>query len=251
MIDTTPHAGLASALRTAMTGHANAGKAWRAVHRVVDQEIRARRATQDIDDVRQEVSIRLLLAQNTFNSDHDNVATAFIRKVTRNVVIDRKRHAQRRPQALPFRDGDRNPVDTLPAPDPASDVTADLEAASELLIDRMLGEVDLLIEQSGVNATRRELMRLQAHARVLSCVRDKGSQEIAHALGAPDVSNACIQKWVERGLPILLQALERLAKTAEPDERRVLENVTQAIAKRRTDAGKTRETRRKTQRVEP
>lgn len=245
MIVTTKHAGLAVALHSVMVGSDRSERSWRRMRLVMAEEVQARRFLHELDDVQQEVSIKLLRTTRPFSGDSDAAAYAFIRQVTKRTVIDRTRRQKVRPQALTWRAGDQDPLDRLGAPPVDTDATEELEAAAEDLLDRLLAEVDLLIEHSGKQATARELSRFSAHARVLSRLRARATAEIAVDLGRPEVTNACIEKWVERGLPLLLQALDQVAVTAAADERRLIENLRVALAKRRTDAGKPRQSRRK------
>lgn len=242
------HAGLARSLQAVMLGRDHSSRAWQPLQAVMQEEIRARRFQHDLDDVQQEVAIKLLTARKRFVGETDAAAYAYIRRVTRHVVIDRIRRDKVRPRPQTWRIGDRDPLDQLASlPTDHADPTADLEAAAEQLLDRLLSEVDVLIEQSGKQPTARELSRLQAHARVLSRIHGKPTQEIAAAIGRPDASKASVEKWVERGLPLLMTALDRLPVDDTGNGRLVMDNLRGALSKRRTDAGKSRQSRRKTQ----
>jgi len=234
------HSGLATALGAVMTGRDRSKRAWQLVQSVMAQEIRARRYQHQLDDVQQEVAMKLLSARNPFSGDSDAAAYAYIRRVTNHAVIDRARREMLRPQPISWRTGDQDPLERVAAPMPDTNGLDDLEATADELLDRLLAEVDLLVEQSGKPAATRELSRLSAHARLLSRVHGMATLEIAQQLGRPDVSKACIEKWVERGLPLLSQALDRFTSGAEPSQLRVIEQLRAALERRRTDAGKPR-----------
>ncbi len=238
---------VAAALRAVVSGESVPSSAWALIGRVIQAEVRACRMQRDGDDVQQEVCIKFLGAQNV-TAETDAAAKAYIRTVTYRVIIDRTRRDKVRPQAVPWREGN-DPLDRVATDDVEIRSIESIEAATEALLDRVLAEVDRLIEESGKPAAMRELNRNQAHARVLSRLFGKSTAEIAAELGVPDATNACVQKWVERGLPLLVQALDAVASGTtvgnEPDDRQLLDKLRHAISKRRTDAGKTRETRRK------
>lgn len=247
MVTHTKHTGVASALRMIVSSRARSNNAWPLIVRVIQDEVRARRVRRDVDDVQQEVCIKLLRMEKMTVAT-DGAAIAFIRKATRNVIIDRIRRDGTRPQAVQWREGN-DPLDRVAEKEDEHDSVDAMEAASAALLDRVLAEVDLRIEQSGKSIVERERSRLQAHARVLARLWGKSSAEIAVELNVPDASSACIQKWVERGLPVLLQAIDAIAHAdqvhGEFGDQGLIEKLRVAIAKRRTDAGKPRATRRK------
>ena len=237
----TRHVGLAAALSAVSRRDRLSDAAWPLVIAAITHEVRLRRARYDFDDVQQDVSLKLLRSNTGFVGDTDAAAVAYLRAVVRNVIIDLGRRDEVRPRAVPSREGETPLVDRVPAPDPDADTShADGERAVEALLDRLLAETECMIERSGKHVVQRQNAWNAAQSTVLARIRGMEAESIATELGVPTASRACIHKWVERGRPLLLAALDQLATTADPAGLHAMGNLRGILVKRRQDAGKAR-----------
>jgi DNA-directed RNA polymerase specialized sigma24 family protein len=110
------------------------------------------------------------------------------------------------------------------------------------LLEQIEASVDDALEARYERPIERVVPRHHARARLL---RTMGHDlpAIREALGV-EVTDAALSKWVERGLPILIDAIERW-KGGDEDREAVATRLLEKVQARRGDAGKARLERRK------
>jgi DNA-directed RNA polymerase specialized sigma24 family protein len=175
-------------------------------------------------------------------------AVRFLGSVLAGVIKDRYRRAKVRPRAAKHsgHDGDDDPYARIAAPVPAAAPSWDDQAALlEDLLDRARGEVDERIADSGKSAEHRQSASNYAEATLMARIRNMDSKEIARELGVPDTKSDTIAKWVERGRPWVLDALDALATDSAAEEAQALAKLRDLVAKLRKDAGVARPDRKR------
>jgi DNA-directed RNA polymerase specialized sigma24 family protein len=103
----------------------------------------------------------------------------------------------------------------------------------------------LFVEKMPLRPLQRLKALLHARAVALRVLDGAGSAEIRSALDEPDVSEDVINKWVQRGRPVVLKMLDQWQQEADEQQLRIIENLRVQFGKRRSDAGKPRPGRRK------
>lgn len=228
------------ALRHTADVHAKAhASAWRTVMRFV-QGIRP------IDtDAQQETLLRIARNVSTFAGQSTGEAVRWVKTIHTRKNIDAVRKESRDLVAKNLdraRSDDDAPatVESLPAAEAPHSPTA-LIAFQE----HVLARVDArLIETVPNDAARRHLRRTWARAAYLRLVHELDSDSIVRELGVPEsTSKDLISKWVERGRAVLVETLEAWA--ADDDRKLAADTLLELVQERRSDAGKSRIHRRK------
>jgi len=254
---------LVGALRAVVDRKVATNREWRVLAPVIEMHIRRAGRAQDLDDLRQSVYLKLLTTTSVVRANENGGAVRFLESVLAGVIKDRYRRAKVRPRAAKrggHDDGD-DPYARIAAPVPDASPTWDDQAALlEDLLDRVRGEVDERIADSGKSTEHRQSASNYAEATLMARVRNMDSKEIARALGVPDTKSDTIAKWVERGRPWVLDALDALATDATTgdaaadnaladaalsDEAQALAKLRDLVAKRRKDAGVARPERKR------
>ena len=110
------------------------------------------------------------------------------------------------------------------------------------LLEQLEASVDVLLEARFARPMERVVPRHHARARLLRTL-GHDLPAIRSALGV-EVSDAALSKWIERGLPILIEAIECWQNEDEEREG-VASRLLEKVQARRGDAGKARLERRK------
>ena len=231
-----------SRLRELPEGEANRARGeWRIIERWLRaNELRGR----DQDDVHQETLIAIARRVGRLEAEHAGAAVRWINTIRKRKFIDLIRHESRSPARLGLRrvssDEVPSPVDLLERDDARP---VDPEAL-ELLVESVELAIGDYVDSAYTNAVDRQLRRLQGRAvlhRVLG--HDLAGIRAALALG-PDLGDDRIYKWVERGRPVLLEALARMREGASEQGLEIVDVLSGLAAERRVDAGRPRVARR-------
>lgn len=222
---------------------------WRAVSRWLELAFPGHGA--EGADRRQETLLSLLRSVGTMRAEGPLQAAKWVSTIHRRKHVDAIR-AQHRD---PVHDGLKNRPRDPSGPAPLEQVAADVEphrepGALEALVDRVLGEVQLALEETVKSASKRLLRRRQAQAVLLRlvCGWDADAIEQALDLGEP-VGKDRLYKWIERGRDPVRAGLDRWARRLDPEEREaqapVFEALRELLDDRRADAGQPRADRRR------
>lgn len=238
-------AALSHALRALVNDKRSTTASWSLLRPVIERQARPYGRQHDVHDVTQEVVINLLNTPRRFEGDTDGAAVSYLKRATRNVIIGRGRRDDVRPKASDQPNVD-DPYAHIIIADDSEELTWDDQAALlEDLLDRVRGEVDERIADSGKSALHRQSASNHAEATLMARVRNMDSTEIARDLGVPDTKSDTIAKWVERGRQSVLDAIDALARDAPADESQALAKLRELVAKRRKDAGVARPGRKR------
>lgn len=240
---------LIGALRAVVDRKVATNREWRVLAPVIEMQIRRAGKAQDLDDLRQSVYLKLLTTTSVVKANENGGAVRFLESVLVGVIKDRYRRAKVRPRAAKHNDDDGyDPYARIAAPVPDASPTLDDQAALlDDLLDRVRGEIDERIADSSKSAEQQQSASNYAEATLMARVCNMDGKEIARELGVPDTKGDTIAKWVERGRPWVLDAIDALAIDAAPDaalsddalsdEAKALAKLRDLVAKRRKDAG--------------
>lgn len=215
--------------------------------RTIDAYLRATFPAEgaEADEARQETLIAIGRAVGQMEAAVPLQAAKWIATIHRRKVVDGVRARRRDPARSGLdREGDASLVDRLEADDRPSvgpDAIARVVAALEDEIDAHLLEVER-------SAVKRQLHRTQARAAVHRLLLEADFDEIVRALDAGEaLGRDRVYKWVERGRPVVLAALERWARRAGEGstEAGIADAIREIVEARRADAGQPRPSRRK------
>jgi DNA-directed RNA polymerase specialized sigma24 family protein len=216
---------------------AAATTAWR----TIDAWARARFPRDE--DARQAALLAIHRGLSSMQATDALGAAAWARTIVERKRIDAARyHKRRRATSLVEDDGsDRQITGTASVAFSESALTelfAELEAA-----------LDQVLEDRFVRPLDRILPRAHARARLLRAM-GHGVPEIREALlesvpQAATVSDAAISKWIERGLPLLTDAIDLWEDAGEGERDEMAKRLLERVEMRRADAGKPRHSRRK------
>lgn len=239
------------ALRAVVNDKSGDSRLWNVLLPVIANMLRRERSSRDAEEARQEVCLKLVRTKSQVTGTTDGEANVFLRLVVRSIVVGAIRRRASRPMLVNTApDAENDPYSTVATPEPEADVWDARAQIAEELMDRLRAEIEDRIVDNGQPLVKRELAWKQAQATLLARVGDglggvMGAKQIAEHLGVPGASAACIHKWVERGRPTVLEAIDALATDATADEAKWLDNLRGALAQRRKDAGAARPQRRK------
>ena len=217
--------------------------------RVVETLLRRTRPTQGVDgdDVLQETLIAIARHVGELDARDAGSAVAWCTRIASHKRIDLARARAREAPRAEAREGEPDVIDLLERDDghPLDD------RALTLLIDGIDDAIVRHVDGLGItSAQERQLKRTQARAtlhRVMGAETDQLRSVLALE---PSFGSDRLAKWVERGRPLLLAVLERLAWDHEGDARAVLLSLRDLVLTRRVDAGIARPERRKPTREE-
>ncbi len=213
---------------------------WRAV------EVFVRRSRvsqgQDGDDVVQEALLSIARHVAELDARDPGAVVAWCTRIARHKKIDLTRMRAREGERVATPDDEPSAVDRLERDDgqPIDDraLTSLLEGI----------ETGIAVHVDGLkigSASERQLKRMQARA-TLHRVMGTETAELRGLLGLePSFGSDRLAKWVERGRPLLVAVLERLAWDQDDTARGVLFALRDAVLARRADAGQARPERRK------
>ncbi|MFK7987252.1 MAG: hypothetical protein AB8I08_14605 [Sandaracinaceae bacterium] len=201
------------------------------------------------DDRRQETLMALLRSVSSMRADTPLAAAKWVSTIHKRKRVDALRALSRNPVDVGLASAPRDPelpspLDRLEAASPAPP-----REALEAVVTMVLEHVGRVLERDVKNPRKRALRRVQAQAAMLRLVCGWDAEAIAEALdhGEP-ISRDRLYKWVERGRPPVLAALDDWETLDDADERDALAPVVQALREmfetRRVDAGVPRVDRR-------
>jgi DNA-directed RNA polymerase specialized sigma24 family protein len=222
------HAALAS-IQRGEPSHA----AWVTVDRFVKTVLPAARDA----DARQATLLSIHRRIDSLDATTSAAAGAWVRRIAHRKKIDAARRQRRAPLSLVGAEGE-----VLDVPTEGGSVSLDEERLGETLAE-IEASLDRLLEERHPAPAARVLPRAQARARLLRTL-GLSVPEIAEALALPDrPTEATLSKWIERGLPLLVEAVERWQGEA-PGRGPLAEGLISRIEARRSDAGRPRPGRR-------
>jgi DNA-directed RNA polymerase specialized sigma24 family protein len=217
----------------------------RADWRIVETLVKRTRAAQgaDGDDVLQETLLAIARHVADLDARDAGAAVAWCTRIASHKKIDLARARVREGQKVEARDPEVDVVDLLERDDGHAIDDRALAVLIEGIDDAIVRHVDGL----GIaSAAERQLKRTQARAtlhRVMGAETDQLRSVLALE---PTFGSDRLAKWVERGRPLLLAVVERLAWDHEGNARDVLFSLRDLVLARRVDAGVARPKRRKT-----
>ena len=148
------------------------------------------RGVQETEDLIQNAVMRTMPRLQTFEVEHPGALQAFLRQAVANAIVDEIRKVNRRPVAV------------------------DVEAASEMFIDRAPSPLDQAIGREGFERYETALGRLSPADREAIIARielQQSYEEVALALGKPSADAARVA--VTRAIGKLLLLMAQLRKT--------------------------------------
>jgi DNA-directed RNA polymerase specialized sigma24 family protein len=197
----------------------------------------------DGDDVAQETLIAIARHVGDLDARDASAAVAWCARIASHKKIDMARARARQGQAVEAREGEPDAIDLLERDDghPLDDRA--LTVLMEVIDEAIVRHVDGLGIRS---AADRQLKRTQARATLYRVMGAETDQLRSVLALEPGFGSDRLAKWVERGRPLLVSVLERLAWDHEGDARTVLFTLRDLVLARRVDAGVARPERRKT-----
>lgn len=206
------------------------------------------------DDARQETLVTLFRSVSGMRAESPAQAASWLLTIVRRKHVDALRAAQRDPVTLALRAEPRtpdvpSPLERLPAEAlerlPAEDGAGQLAQ----VVATVLEHVHAHLEETVKNPSKRLLRATQARATMLRLVYEEDADAIAEALdhGEPIPRNR-IYKWIERGRPTVLAALERWEQNLDGQDDpagAVIGVFRELVEARRADAGVPRPNRRR------
>ncbi|MCC6877700.1 MAG: hypothetical protein IT378_25550 [Sandaracinaceae bacterium] len=241
------------ALRDAADPSASEHRArWRTIARWLEQAFAG--ASAEHDEARQATLISLLRHVHELRAESPLQAAKWVAVIHRRKRVDLARRraadpvhgALRHERAQERGDARGALIDRVAA----EESLAGDPALIEQVVERVLFHVARDLEETERNAAKRLLRATQAQACLLRVVHEADAGAIAAALdvGEP-LTKERIYKWVERGRPVVLAAIARWEREAEPEDREHVAEVARAlreiVEERRADAGIARPARRK------
>lgn len=222
---------LFAALNALKAGH-DPLRAWK----TIDRWIKARFPQPKDEDARQLalISIHRNVAQAEASSPQS--CAKWVRTIVERKKIDRARAERSRAAvSLVNAQGETLEVEGDAGVSISEDVLTDL-------LEQLEASIDVLLEARFDRPMERVVPRHHARARLLRTL-GHDLPAIRSALGV-EVSDAALSKWIERGLPTLIEAIAHWR--GEDEDREVLAaRLREKVQARRGDAGKARLERRK------
>jgi DNA-directed RNA polymerase specialized sigma24 family protein len=212
--------------------------------RRVEVFVRRSRAAegQDCDDVVQEALLAIARHVGDLDARDEGASVAWCARIVRHKKIDLSRARAREGQRVETRQDEPTAVDLLEGDDGRAIDDRALSILLEVVDEAIVKHVDGLGIRS---AAERQLKRSQARA-TLHRVMGTDTAELRSVLALePSFGADRLAKWIERGRPILVAVLDRLAWDHEGDAKDVVLALREAVLARRVDAGVARPDRRK------
>lgn len=228
-----PDAALLFALRAIQRGEASHA-AWAAVDRFVRTVLPSARDA----DARQATLLSIHRRAASMDATTPASAAGWVRQIARRKKIDEARSRKRAPLSLVGAEGE-----ILDVPTEGGSVALEEERLGETLAE-IEACLDRLLEEKHAGAAARVVPRAQARARLLRTL-GLSVPEIADALALPEPpTEATLSKWIERGLPLLIEAIGRWQREGAGREL-LAEGLIARVQARRADAGRARPSRRR------
>jgi len=210
--------------------------------RTVDAWLRRQRAAHDSDgdDLVQESLLSIARRIGELDARDGSSAAAWLSRIVRHKRIDRVRQRARQGQRVePI--ADESPTDAI-ARDDAWQLDDDAHVRLVQIVEEAITQqVATLTLPAAEGALRRTQARATLH-RVLGA----SQTELRAALAIDDaVTNDRVHKWVERGRPVLVAALDRIVTDPDDVLRVLVDRLREVALERRIDAGIARPGRRK------
>lgn len=212
--------------------------------RLVETFVRRSRATQGAegDDVAQETLIAVARHVADLDARDAASAVAWCARIARHKKIDFVRARAREGKRAEATEADASAVDLIERDDGSPIDDRALARLVEVVEDGIARYVEGLAIRSAVE---RQLKRTQARA-TLHRVLGAETAQLREVLALePGFAADRLHKWVERGRPLLVAVLDRLAWDHEGDAHEVFMTLREAVLARRADAGVARPERRK------
>jgi DNA-directed RNA polymerase specialized sigma24 family protein len=232
---------LFDALRALQRGEPGLGP-WQ----VVDRFLRGILPRERDADARQKTLLAIHRGVGAMQAETPAGAARWVRRIAQRKRIDEAvRGRKTRPISLTAASGEELDV---PSPEAAAMVLDEGRLAQ--LLAEIEAELDALLAERFASPAARILPRAQARSRLLRTL-DLPLPEIALALALPEPpSTATLSKWIERGLPLLSEAIERWgARSLRHAE--FAAALRARVELRRADAGQDRPARRRGASVGP
>lgn len=224
------------AIRSAHAGNAE----WSVIERFVRTALPAAKDA----DARQATLLAIHRHAGECDGTTDASVGGWIRRIARRKKIDEARR-QRAGRFVALVGGEGEELE-LPSAGGAGLALAEDHVAETLA--EVEASLDRLLEARHASPAARIVPRAQARARLYRTL-GLSLPEIVEALGMPEpVTDATLSKWIERGLPLLVEAIEAWAAEA-PHREALAEGLIARVEARRADAGKARPQRKKSMSV--
>lgn len=197
------------------------------------------------EELRQETMFAIARSVSRMEAAHPLQAAKWVATIRRHKKIDARRAWHADPVARWLDRGEERALDRVVAHEHRPSIASN---AVEQVIDQVLIEVDVMLSERERDPAQRHLDRLRARAAIRRLVLRADFDELLAALDAGEpLSPDRVYKWVERGRPIVLAALERWAARAaeEPAELEIVRTLREIVEARRADAGQPRPGRRR------
>jgi hypothetical protein len=213
--------------------------------RVVDAFVRALLPHERDADARQRTLVAIHRSAGAMRAETPAQAAAWVRVIAENKRRDGARGTSRRLTSLTGPSGE---ILDVPSAEGAA-VGLDEGSLPELLAE-VEEALDALLAERFSDPAARILPRAQARSRLLRTL-ELPLPEIAAALSLPEPpSTATLSKWIERGLPLLSEAIARWG-TWSARHAVLAEGLRARVEARRADAGQERPARRRGASVGP
>jgi hypothetical protein len=213
--------------------------------RVVDRFLGGILPRAHDDEARQRTLIAIYRSAGAMRAENAAGAERWVRRIAERKRIDARPGRDARAGSLTGTSGE-----TLDVPSPEGAAVSLDEGRLAALLTEIEEVLEELLEERFPAPAARILPRAQARARLLRAL-ELPLPEIAAALGLPEPpSTATLSKWIERGLPLLSQALDRWGARSL-HHAPLAEAVRARVEARRADAGKDRPARRRGASVGP
>jgi DNA-directed RNA polymerase specialized sigma24 family protein len=209
---------------------------WRTVYAHLAHAYPCRKAGDRADELLQNAALKVLRSVRGMTADTEAGARAWLARVLNNAYHDQLRALIRERHRRSERE-----VESLQS---GADRLQEERLDHEQLGHRLLHFVETELDAMKGGPIQRRKAELQARAALLRVREGEDTETIRGSLGEPDISDDLVNKWVERGRPIVLRGLDRWLKQAgelEKDDVRALHKL---FSLRRRDAGKPRPGRR-------
>ncbi len=230
--------------------HPRHDKSWREVSRWLALAHPSR--TQDAEDARQEAMASLIRYIGGMRAESPVQAAKWLMTIVRRKHVDVARASARDPVTKALRAEPRGP-DATPLLDRIASDPQSRDGAPALarVVNLALEHVQAFLEETVRNPGKRLLRAAQARATLLRLVYEQDAEAIVEALdyGEP-IPKDRLYKWVERGRPTVLAALDRWEGSLQDEGDGetmlpVIEALRELVGKRRADAGQPRPGRRR------
>ena len=221
---------------TALRAGTDVARAWR----TIDRWMKSRFPAAKDDDARQAALLSVHRSVATMEASDPAGAAAWVRTIVQRKKIDlSRRDKRRRALSLVGSEGEDLEIEG------SASVTLS-EGHLEGILLELEGALDRLLEERHPEPRQRIMPRAHARARLFRAL-GHGVAEVRELLGWTEpLSDAVISKWIERGLPVLSDAIDRWIDEAPSARTELGERLLERVELRRGAVGKPRHARRKT-----